>query len=49
MTPSEIHEKTEAAYCILDQDAKGRFMDVYERRRHDKVLSILQEIMEATS
>ena len=40
MTPSEIHDKTEAAYCI---------MDAYERMRRDKVLSILQEIMEATS
>ena len=49
MTPSEIHDKTEAAYCILDQDAKGRFMDAYERMRHDKALAILQEITEATS
>jgi hypothetical protein len=40
VTPSEIHDKTEAAYCILD---------AYERMRHDKALAILQEIMEATS
>lgn len=41
-----IRESLNDALYILDQDSKMRFMTVYEKRRNDKVLEILNRISE---
>lgn len=49
LTPVEIHNRAEAAYCIMNMDVKTRFMNDFERRRAEKVLTLLKQIMEGTA
>ena len=49
MTPQEIHHNAEAAYVILEQDFKTRFMTSTEKRRAETVLRLIKEIEEGTA
>jgi len=48
MTPKEIHDKAEAARSLMEGMLATTFCTAYERKRAEKVLSILKEIEEGT-